>query len=92
MPLLQKRYDTCNFESKQQYSEVKKVINLLGVLFELKMTWASQVEQNITKAKKALNAIKLIRRFFSSKELLQIITGNFSQFCFTTLKSGTFQN
>jgi hypothetical protein len=60
----------------------KKVINVLGVLFDSKMTWAPQVEQTITKANKALNAIRLIRKYFSSRELLQIITSNFYSILF----------
>ncbi len=64
MPLLLKRYDACNIENKQQYSVIQKVINVLGVLFDWKMTWAPQVEQTITKANKALNTIKLIRKIF----------------------------
>jgi hypothetical protein len=60
--------------------KTKKVRNLLGVLFDSKMNWPAQVEQ--TKANKALNAIKLIMRFFSYKELPQIITSNFLSILF----------
>ena len=60
----------------------KKVINVLGVLFDSKMTWAPQVEQTITKANKVLNAKRLIRKYFSSRELLQIITSNFYSILF----------
>jgi hypothetical protein len=49
----------------------KKVINVLGVTFDSKLNWAAQVELTFHKAKKALNAIKNIRKYFSSKELTQ---------------------
>jgi hypothetical protein len=41
------------------------------------MQWSSHVSKVIIKANKALNAIKLIRKFFNKKELLQLLTSNF---------------
>ena len=55
----------------------KSSINVLGITFDSKMHWDKQVCQAITKSKKALCAIKLIKRFFTNKELLQLITANF---------------
>jgi hypothetical protein len=55
------RINNCNVKSK-------KVINVLGILFYSKFTWALQVELSICKANRALNAIKIIRKFFNSKE------------------------
>ena len=40
------------------------------------MQWAPQVANCLSKSTKALNAIKLIKRYFSKKELLQLITSN----------------
>ena len=57
--------------------ESKKEINVLGVTFDSKMQWSSHVSKVIIKANKALNAIKLIRKFFNKKELLQLLTSNF---------------
>ena len=55
----------------------KNEINVLGVLFDSKMQWSNQVAKTIKKASKALNAIKLIRKYFTSKELLQLLTSNY---------------
>ena len=52
-------------------------MNVLGINFDSKLQWDSQVCQAITKAKKALCAIRLIQRYFTNKELLQLITSNF---------------
>ena len=54
-----------------------KKINVLGVLFDQKLQWSDQVAHTVLKSNKALNAIKLIRKFFTTKDLLQIITSNF---------------
>ena len=55
----------------------KPHMNVLGVAFDCKMNWQTQIEHSITKAKKALNAIKLIRKHFKSNELLNLITSNY---------------
>ena len=55
----------------------EKKINVLGVLFDQKLQWSDQVAHTVLKSTKALNAIKLIRKFFTTRELLQIITSNF---------------
>ena len=52
-------------------------INVLGVIFDQKLQWSEHVSQCIKKSSKALTAIRLIRKFFSTKELLQIVTSNF---------------
>jgi hypothetical protein len=44
----------------------KSEFNLFGVLFESKLQWSSNMSIVISKANKALNAIKLIRIFFKS--------------------------
>ena len=54
----------------------KKTINILGVTFDSKLQWGDQVAIACTKATKAINAIKLIKRFFTKLELLQLITAN----------------
>jgi hypothetical protein len=42
-------------------------INILGVVFGTKLSWSKYIKHSILKAFKALNAMKLIRRFFSTK-------------------------
>jgi hypothetical protein len=66
----------------------RNTINVLDVLFDSKLTCAPQVELSITKANKAPNAIRIIHKFFSSKELIQILTSNFFPVLFITLKHG----
>ena len=48
-------------------------MNLLGVLFDNKLQWQAQVQNAITKSKKALHAIILIRKYCSKEQLLNII-------------------
>ena len=55
----------------------KSVINVLGVLFDCKLQWNHHVSNTIRKSQKALNAIKIIRKYFNSNELLQLLTSNF---------------
>ena len=55
----------------------KNDMNILGVQFDTRLTWEKQVTATITKANKALNALRLIRRFFNTKELLQLLTSNY---------------
>ena len=55
----------------------KNQISVLGVIFDSKLQWSQQVSQSIQKANKALCAIKLISRYFNTKELLQLLTSNF---------------
>ena len=71
--------DTTPIEIKLNNSTIRseKNKNVLGVIFDQKLQWSDHIAQCISKSSKALNAIRLIRRFFSTKELLQIITANF---------------
>ena len=52
-------------------------MNVLGVLFDSKLTWANHVSKQINKANKALHAIKLIKKYFNSQEILTLLTSNF---------------
>ena len=55
----------------------KTTINVLGVLFDTKMQWSSHVDKAVLKANKALNAIKILRKFFKTHELITLVTSNF---------------
>ena len=55
----------------------KQTMNVLGVLFDSTLSWTHQISQTITKAKKALHAIKLIKNHFNQQELLALLTSNF---------------
>ena len=49
-------------------------MNVLDVAFDCKLNWQIHKENTITKAKKALNANKLIYKYFDKNELLNLIT------------------
>ena len=55
----------------------KDHINVLGLTFDSNLTWHYQIQNAINKSKMALHAIILIRKYFSKKQLLSIITSNY---------------
>ena len=55
----------------------KKSMNVLGVTFDSKLQWQIQVQNSINKSKSALNALHLIRKYFTKTQLLQLITSNY---------------
>ncbi len=55
----------------------KSEINVLGILFDSKLQWSNHVSKAISKANRALNAIKLISKYFATNELLSLLTSNF---------------
>ena len=55
----------------------KKHMNVLGIAFDSKLQWHNQVQNAITKSKRALAAIYIIRKFFTKTQLFNIITSNF---------------
>ena len=48
---------------------------MITVLYRL--TWSTQVARTISKANRALNGLKLIRKYFSTNELISLVTSNF---------------
>ena len=54
-----------------------KTINVLGVVFDSKMQWSNHVARAIKRSTKALNAIKLIKKFFNQQEVINLVTSNF---------------
>ena len=66
---------TINLKGKQITS--KPSMNVLGITFDAKLHWDNQVCLAITKSRKALCAINMIRKYFTNKELLQVVTANF---------------
>jgi hypothetical protein len=55
----------------------KSTINVLGVLFDSRMLWSHHVDRIILKANKALNALKILRKFFNTSELIMLVTSNY---------------
>jgi hypothetical protein len=56
----------------------KNQISVLGVIFYSRLKWSIQLSHIIQKANKALCAITLISRYFSTKELVLLLTSNYS--------------
>ena len=52
-------------------------MNVLGVVFDSKLNWSTHVAQTIVKAKRALIALRLIKRFFSISEMRTLLDANF---------------
>ena len=59
-----------------KYIFSKKIINVLGVTFDSKLQWCNHIAITSNRALKALNAVRIIKKFFTKKELLQLITSN----------------
>ena len=55
----------------------KNSINVLGITFDAKLQWHLQINNAISKSKRALHAINLIRKFFTQTQLLKLITSNY---------------
>jgi hypothetical protein len=55
----------------------KKQISILGVIFDSKLQWIPHTNSAIAKANKSLTATYLIKRYFNTKELIQLLTSNF---------------
>jgi hypothetical protein len=58
----------------------KTTINELEVLFDSKLQWCPHIDEVIHKAIKALNTIKLIRKFCNLAKPVSIVTKR-SKFC-----------
>ena len=55
----------------------KPSINILGVQFDSKLTWDQHISNTISRAKRTLHGIRLIKRYFNKTELKQLLTSNF---------------
>ena len=55
----------------------KNTINVLGVVFDSKLQWTAQVCNSIKKSNRALCAINLIKKFFTTDELSTLLTANY---------------
>ena len=55
----------------------KDHIYVLGIIFDWKLQWHHQVKNTNNKSKLALNAIYLIQKYFTKKQLLSIISSNY---------------
>ena len=52
-------------------------MNVLGLTFDSKLQWIPQISRAINGANKSLQAVKLIRKYFTKSEIVQLLTSNF---------------
>ena len=52
----------------------KKTMNVLGVVFDSKMNWEDHVKKAISESISNLYAIRLIRKYFSTDEIKNLLT------------------
>jgi hypothetical protein len=64
-------------------------MNVVGVIFDPRLQWFQHLLHTITRAKKMLNTIKLIKRCFNNKELLDLITSDFFPTLYYNFRYGT---
>ena len=62
-----------------QGSEIlsKTSINVLGVTFDSKLNWGIHVANSISKANKALFALRLIKKYFTENEMRTLLDSNY---------------
>jgi hypothetical protein len=54
----------------------KKVVKVLGVMYNSKLKWSDHITHAINCANRVLNAINPMRKFFNLKELINKIASN----------------
>ena len=57
-------------------------MNVLGIHFDSKLNWQTHAQIAITKSRKALQAIKIIRKHFTKKELHSLTVSNYYSILF----------
>ena len=49
-------------------------LGCLGVILDNRLTWDKQIDKAITDSRKALQAVKIVRRYFSKEETAKLVT------------------
>ena len=57
--------------------ESKNEMNVLGVIFDSKLNWNSHVASAISKSRKSLFALRLLRKYFNDNEMRILLDSNF---------------
>ena len=70
-------YEKIYDDNYVHYVTSKKPINVLGVIFDSKLQWSDHISHSIKRLMNALNAIQIIKSFFTKPELLDLATSNF---------------
>ena len=69
-PLIELEFNNVKVKSKTS-------MNILGVQFDSRLQWTEHISNTINKSKRALHAIKLIKKHFNKEELRQLLTANY---------------
>ena len=67
-----------------QHIRTQECMKVLGISFDSKLSWDSQVSNTISKTNRTLHGLKLVRRHFNRQQMTQIVTS----FYFSTLYYG----
>ena len=68
------RVDSAKKHHVYYYISTKSQMNVLGIIFDTGLQWGPQITSTLKKANKGLNAIRLIKNYFSTNELLTIVS------------------
>ena len=77
MSIPQKRYPPVEIIVGNVSIKSTQNMNVLGVIFDSKLTWSKHISTQICRASKALHAIRMIRKFFSQSENITLLTSNY---------------
>ena len=55
----------------------KNEMNVLGLTFDSRLSWAPQVSRAIKSANTSLQAVRMIKKYFTTLEITQLLTSNF---------------
>ena len=55
----------------------KKEMNVLGLTFDSKLSWVPQVARSIKSANTSLQALKMIKKYFNTNEIVSLLTSCF---------------
>jgi len=56
--------------------ESQQSMNVLGIRFDSRLAWDLQVDSAILKSRKKLHAMRRLRKFFTEKEMIGLLTAN----------------
>jgi hypothetical protein len=66
-----------NLKIGENIITTKKSLNVLGVIFDSKLQMSDHVANALLKSSHSLNALKIIRKYFTTKELIALVTSNY---------------
>ena len=55
----------------------KNEMNVLGLTFDSRLQWGPQISRTIKSANGSLQAIRIIKKFFTTPEIIQLLTSNY---------------